>query len=110
MNTITFDGRNLTADGYKQIASNTTVILNNWYHVVGVKAGTNMYLYQNGLLVGSTTWTTAGDMATNNAINIQGYGGDFLQCNITDLRMYTRPLTATEISAYYNTTKSRYGL
>ena len=110
MNTITFDGRNLTADGYKQIASNTTVILNNWYHVVGVKAGTNMYLYQNGLLVGSTTWTTPGDMATNNPIYIQGYGGDFIQCNITDFRIYNRALSASEIIAYYNNTKSRYGL
>ena len=110
MNTITFDGRNLTADGYKQIASNTTMILNNWYHVVGVKAGTNMYLYQNGLLVGSTTWTTPGDMATNNPIYIQGYGGDFIQCNITDFRIYNRALSASEIIAYYNNTKSRYGL
>ena len=85
-------------------------LLNNWYHVVGVKAGTNMYLYQNGLLVGSTTWTTPGDMATNNPIYIQGYGGDFIQCNITDFRIYNRALSASEIIAYYNNTKSRYGL
>jgi hypothetical protein len=110
VNTITFDGRNLTADGYKQIASSSAATLNNWYHVVGVKAGTNMYLYQNGLLVGSTTWTTPGDMATNNPINIQGYGGDYLQSNITDVRLYNRALPASEILAYYNASKSRYGL
>ncbi len=29
---------------------------------------------------------------------------------LTDVRLYNRPLSASEISAYYNATKSRYGL
>lgn len=34
----------------------------------------------------------------------------FLTGKLTDVRLYNRALSATEISAYYNTTKSRYGL
>jgi hypothetical protein len=110
INTISFDGRNLTADGYKQAISSVPLTLNNWYYIVGVKSGTNMYIYQNGVLTGSTTWTTPGDMSTSNNISLGNYAGDYLQCNITDFRMYTRVLSATEISAYYNASKSRYGL
>ena len=109
-NTITFDGRNLTADGYKQIASSVTMSLNNWYHVVGIKSGTNMYLYQNSVLAGSLTWTTAGDMATNNNIALSNYGGDYLQCNISQFQLYNRVLTQQEILQNYNATRKRFGL
>ena len=34
----------------------------------------------------------------------------YLTGKLTDIRLYNRPLSATEISAYYNATKSRYGL
>ena len=110
LNTITFDGRNFTADGYKQIASNVTMSLNNWYHVVGIKNGTNMYLYQNSVLAGSLTWTTAGDMATNNNINISNYGGDYIQCNISQFQLYNRVLSPSEILQNYNATRKRFGL
>jgi hypothetical protein len=109
LNQINFDGRNLTADGYKQAISSVNLTLNTWFHIVGVKAGLNQYIYVNGVQTGSTTWTTPGSMATGNSITT-AYGSDFLQCNITDFRIYNRPLTPVEILAYYNNTKARYGL
>ena len=37
-------------------------------------------------------------------------GFRYITGKLTDVRLYNRPLTATEIAAYYNNTKSRYGL
>jgi hypothetical protein len=39
-----------------------------------------------------------------------GIGVRYLTGKISDLRMYSRALSATEISNYYNATKARYGL
>jgi hypothetical protein len=71
-----------------------------------------MYLYQNGVLSGSVTWTTPGVLATNTRhLNIgKVESSNYSFSNITDVRMYNRVLSASEILAYYNNTKSRYGL
>jgi hypothetical protein len=61
-------------------------------------------------LAGSLTWTTAGDMATNNNINISKYGGDYIQCNISQFQLYNRVLSPSEILQNYNATRKRFGL
>ncbi len=111
-NIMGFDGRNGTADGYLSAQSSTPMILNTWYHFVGIKDGVNMLIYQNGVLAGSVTWTTPGVLATNTRhLSIGTYEGNyFSNSNIADIRIYNRVLSASEILAYYNLTKSRYGL
>ncbi len=54
--------------------------------------------------------TTAGDMATNNNINISNYGGDYIQCNISQFQLYNKVLTQQEILQNYNATRKRFGL
>lgn len=110
--TMSLDGRNGTAQGYNLAVSSTPMILNTWYHFVGIKSGTDMLIYQNGVLAGSTTWTTPGVLATSTRHLFIGQndGGYYSNSNITDIRMYNRVLSASEILAYYNATKSRYGL
>ena len=108
--TMSFDGRN-GVDGYKAAASSTPMILDNWYYFVGIKSGLNMYIYQNGILAGSTTFTVPGVLATIYAnLNIGKLSALYSYSNIADARMYTRPLSATEILAYYNATRGRYGV
>ena len=111
-NFMSFDGRNGTAEGYLSAASSTQMALNTWYHFVGIKSGVDMLIYQNGVLAGSTIWTSPGVLATNSRhLQIGTYEGYYYcNSNITDIRMYSRVLSTTEISAYYNATKSRYGL
>ena len=51
----------------------TTISLNTWYHVAGVRSGNTFSLYVNGVSVGTpSTWTTAVDSGTSNLISIGG--------------------------------------
>ena len=87
-----------------------------WTQLVAVRNGTTLTLYKNGVSQTSGT-ITAGTEGTpsNNIIRIAtaNYGGDYSwhsNLNFSSLKMYTRALTATEISQNYNALKHRFGL
>jgi hypothetical protein len=98
--------------GFQNDISSGTVSLNTWFNLCNVYDGTTAYLYLNGSLLssGAKSWNTilsTSDGIIGNQISaIQQYWNG----NISDVRLYNRVLSASEILAYYNTTKSRYGL
>jgi hypothetical protein len=84
--------------------------LNTWHHIIATTSGTTHVLYLDGVSIGTATaggpWT-----ASNEAITI-GFAGfhTYTTSNISNIRLYNRGLSASEVLQNYNATKGRFGL
>ena len=94
-------------------SGNTNLDLSTWYYLIGVRdAGANQVkLYVNGELVDTDTFAGSHNVksTTNN------FGGvrhltNYANCNIGNVHVYNRALTATEIQQNYNALKSRFSI
>ena len=90
---------------------NNAITLNTWQHVSVTFSGTACTFYKNGYSIGTVTGLVAAVSGTENAVvgnnlsNVNYFDG-----KIDNLIIYSRALTASEISRIYTSTKSRYGL
>jgi len=86
--------------------------LNVWYNFTMTWDSTNFSRYLNGVQQGVTTSYTAS--GTTTTFIIGGYtsplGTQVFNGNIGQVRIYNRPLTATEVSTIYTAGTVRYGL
>ncbi len=78
-----------------------------WTHLVGTYSQTDgeLKLYVQGQLVGTTTYTTPWDARRGLQIGAGSYSGkpgSFFPGTIDDLRIYDKPLTATEVTRLHN--------
>ena len=87
----------------------------NWYQVVGTYVSGDRKLYINGTLVNSDS--QAGAISTSNAgTSIGVYGGYtgsrgyYYNGNIAIVRVYNKPLTATEVQQNFNATRGRFNI
>ena len=80
-----------------------------WQNICVVKNGTTLTYYQNGISVTSTTSTVT---KTSVPFYIGGdpVAGEYATCTVSNVQVYNRALSATEIQQNYNALKSRYGL
>lgn len=78
--------------------------LNTWQHVVATYNGAEIRLYLNGQLVGSPSACTTGAAINNNAFLIGARATDTAKFSgrLDELRIYSRALTAEEISGLYS--------
>ena len=90
---------------------------NIWYHITFVSSfnagNTTMMIYLNGLLQTQATYAGQQPTTTSNSFRLGGWeDGNSWPFNgkIGDVRLYSRVLTATEISTIYNADRPRYGL
>ena len=82
-----------------------------WYNATVVRNGTtDTKLYTNGSL--SATYTGNIPTATQPLVRIGRWtdGTNYANCNISQVTIHSRALTAAEISQNYNALKSRFGL
>jgi hypothetical protein len=81
-----------------------------WYHIAVTYDGTNQKLYINGDLKDTESMT--GSIPTNsNSLYIGGDTTDrYFDGKIGATKIYSKALTAAELLADYNATKSTYGL
>jgi len=84
--------------------SNTTLGANAWYHLVGTYDGTDIKIYLNNELKGTTN--APGTITTNNDTLAIGNNSDGSTDRpaygyFDDVRVYSRALTASEITAHY---------
>jgi hypothetical protein len=76
---------------------------NNWYHVVGTKAGSLMSLYVNGALVATQTAATAlADGGLNLVIGCDEGPIRFFAGVIDEVAVYNTALSAARVLAHYN--------
>jgi len=92
------------------VTGNTTLSLNTWYFgAVTYSNSTGWKLYLNGRQDGTSADTTT--FIGNQEILVGSYGGgNNFTGRISNIQIYNRALTATEILQNYNATKRRYGL
>jgi hypothetical protein len=80
-----------------------------WKNLVLTFSGGIGSLYLNGSSVLSTTYNI-----NNNSYNLfigaEANAGQYAACNIAQVLVYNRAITASEVLQNYNTTKKRYGL
>jgi len=87
-----------------------------WTQLVAVRNGTTLTLYKNGVSQTSGTITSGTEgTPSNNIIRIAvaNYGGQYSwhsNLNFSSLKMYTRALSAAEVSQNYNALRGRYGI
>jgi hypothetical protein len=80
-----------------------------WYHISATRSGNTVSIYINGSL--DTTGTNSSSIGTNSPYTI-GNGYDYnteaFLGNISQVKVYNRTLTPTEIQQNYNATKNRF--
>lgn len=114
-------GNNLIAfgvrDGFLEVAhwandntyNNTPINFNNYQNLTITFDGVVENIYNNGVL-------TDNKLMTLNIINGNWYIGsrvgssEFLAFNLVNVQLYSKALSANEVSQNYNATKSRFGL
>ncbi len=90
------------AGGYSQAMGGTVLPANMWYHIVGTFDGSQIKIYENGVLKNTTSYS-ASIADTTNAPYIGTAGGyQFFSGPIDDVRIYNRALSAYEVGQLYN--------
>ena len=91
------------------IVSASAVSLNEWHHIAGVKEGTNIKIYVDGVL--QNTLAISGTFGANNKIfaigdrinsNPTGCGNTNFSGRIDEVSLYNRALTAAETQSIFN--------
>ena len=115
---ITVTGTTLSSMLYTSVSNQinstgSTISLNVYNHVSITYTASTFCMYLNGVQVYTTT------SPTNSIYYVNGYiaigrdadaSASYFSGNISTVQMYSRALSATEVSTIYNATKSRYGL
>ena len=96
--------------GYANDITASGVPLNTWFNMAGVYTGTNALMYVNGVLVSGPTAKSWSTNSGNASVGRQTNGREYWNGNISQVSVYNRALTATEIAQNYNAFKGRYGL
>jgi hypothetical protein len=93
----------------QQIPSAT--LINKWCNIVGVLSSTLLSIYLNGSLYGAVSCVGSTTNTDNIGINSYSTGGYPASAkNISNVQIYNRALSATEVLQNYNASKSRFGL
>ncbi len=99
------------ADGFQYVHSDFNGFSSQpgWYYVAATVNGSSMSVYVNGALNGTATFTNAiENVPTSLLLGKAGFGANYFNGTIDEVAIFDRPLTAAEVSQFYN--NSRYGV
>jgi hypothetical protein len=98
---ILFQQYDASGGAIVNLYSNTAIEVGAWYHIAGVVSGSTVAIYVNGALDASTT--RAGTPVTSADPLTLGYAGFHAKYPgwLDDVRVYSRTLSAAEISALF---------
>lgn len=87
--------------------------LGKWYYLIAVRDHSlnQVKLYLNGEL--KSTNTFPGSYNVNSSSNKFGgvsHSGKYINCNISNVQVYNRALSAEEVQQNFNATRSRFGI
>ncbi|MFJ9244973.1 LamG-like jellyroll fold domain-containing protein [Streptomyces sp. NPDC101776] len=112
---FTVRGSDSTSSTYAQVLATSSASTGTWYHVTGVydaSAGT-IKLYVNGVLQGSTSFTSAWKATGDTEIGRGKWNGanvDFTNGAIDDVRMYSKAVSGQEAVALATVPTAYYEL
>ena len=92
-----------TADFY-------TSLTNSWHEVAICWDGTTFKSYVNGSFVSNLSVGTATSQDTDVKIGNSGGGNEPFDGKISNVKVYTKALTATEVAQNFNALRGRYGI
>ena len=82
-----------------------------WYHLTGVMNGADMYMYLNGMIVGSQSLgEDIGSSPSTLKMSSRGDGIGSNSSRVANVIVYNRTLTGPEILQNYNAHRSRFGV
>jgi hypothetical protein len=87
--------------------------LNEWHHYVGTYNNNTVSVYKDGQLFDSITHTAGGQLKTtidSTTIGRSPGTSEYLNGKLSQVQIYSRALSAAEVSQNYNATKGRFGL
>jgi hypothetical protein len=96
--------------GYGDDITAAGVPLNTWFNVVGVYNGTTASMYLNGILVSGPTAKTWNATTSSSQIGRQVNGNEYWDGNISQVMIYNKALSTTEIQQNFNALRGRFGL
>lgn len=97
-------------DGTSKSATTTNVPLNSWTYITATYDGTNMRIYQNGILKGTTASSLSlSDISANFVIGRYSSGGGYYKGKLDEPKVYNYALSDTQIKANYNARGSEVG-
>ncbi|MBU0613415.1 hypothetical protein KKB10_05400 [Patescibacteria group bacterium] len=89
----------------ERVISDTVIPINQWTHVVATYDGVEMRIHLNGQLTDSALASSPGPIQDNDRVvtvsNSQFYSPRFFSGDLSDLRIYNRPLSLVEIQTLY---------
>ena len=99
------------SNGSEQVINGTTAFTTGvWHHVAVTLSGTTGTLYIDGVAVASNTGMTLKPSSlgstTQNYIGKSQWSDPYLNGSVDDFRIYSRALSASEISSLYSSTSS----
>lgn len=101
---------------YNEIYGTLPTVANTWYNIVFTWNGSQLNMYNNGTLIGTTTQTINNQVLTTD-LTIGGYtykgaggAGEYFNGKIANVEIYNRGLTASEVLTNYNALKTRFGI
>jgi len=91
----------------QSIDSTTSLSADVWYHIVGTYDGSTARIYINGSLDASGS-TSRNTNTVNWRIGRSAWGGNYHNGKISNIRLYNKALTASEVLQNYDALKGRY--
>jgi len=83
----------------------TNSLKDQWIHIVGVWNGSNIYIYENGVLKNSSAQTISPPVTSYPVTIGRDNGSQYFDGLIDEVRIYNRALSVTEILQMYNDIK-----
>ena len=101
-----------TVSNFTQLFSTTnSIVVGNWYNVVGVVDSVGAKIYINGTLNASnTTPQNLGTVTSNVYVGAYNATEYRYSGKISVVKRYNRPLSAAEVSQNFNAIRGRYGV
>lgn len=100
----------LWLNGAYRAVSGTTTNQNQWNMYTGTYDGTSIKFYQNGTLLGTTTYVSGVFSGYGGNLSLGAFSGlTNTKGNIGQYLIYNRALTALEVYNNFNANRSRYG-
>lgn len=98
-----------------EISSNTTVTVGQWHHVVATHTSGSLKVYLDGTQIASNSNTVnqsldgcafliGAELDSGNSL------GNYFDGKISNVRMYSKTLSAAEVTQNFNALKGRYGI
>lgn len=86
------------------VNSTTNVKDGQWHHIVGVRQGSDLHVYIDGVLDNTTNSVSTGTVDVGGTLKIGSYqvSNELFSGAIDDVRVYQKALTGDEISDMYN--------